>query len=109
MVSLPAPTLYVWLNLAGARHVLCMLMIFNCHLAWGLELNQANEAELDSLKGMGPSLSRKVLAARDIRPFASWADFRHRVSGIGAAKAKHFSEQGLTIAGQAFASDQAAP
>ena len=74
-----------------------------------LDLNQANEAELDGLKGMGPTLSRKVLAARQHQPFASWADFLRRVSGVGTAKAKLFSEQGLTIEGQAFVSTQTLP
>ncbi len=82
--------------------------LFNAH-ALALDLNQANEAELDGLKGMGPSLSRKVLAARQHQPFASWADFLRRVSGVGTAKAKLFSEQGLTIEGQAFVSAQTLP
>ncbi len=82
--------------------------LFNAH-ALALDLNQANEAELDGLKGMGPTLSRKVLAARQHQPFASWADFLRRVSGVGAAKAKLFSEQGLTIEGQAFVSNQSLP
>lgn len=77
---------------------------FNTNHAWSLELNIATEAELDSLKGMGPSLSRKVLAARKAQLFSSWADFRQRVSGIGTAKAKQFSEQGLTVQGQSFSS-----
>ncbi len=82
--------------------------LFNAH-ALALDLNQANEAELDGLRGMGPSLSRKVLAARQHQPFASWADFLRRVSGVGTAKAKLFSEQGLTIEGQAFVSTQTLP
>ncbi len=82
--------------------------LFNAH-ALALDLNQAKEAELDGLKGMGPSLSRKVLAARQHQPFASWADFLRRVSGVGTAKAKLFSEQGLTIEGQAFVSTQTLP
>jgi competence protein ComEA len=77
--------------------------------ALALDLNHANEAELDGLKGMGPTLSRKVLAARQRQPFASWADFLQRVSGVGTAKAKLFSEQGLTIEGQAFVSAQTLP
>ena len=91
-----------------------MLLLFiatsliNTHTL-ALDLNQANEAELDGLKGMGPTLSRKVLAARQQQPFASWADFLRRVSGVGTAKAKLFSEQGLTIEGQAFVSAQTLP
>jgi competence protein ComEA len=86
--------------------VLCWMLVICCmtNHAWALELNLATEAELDGLKGMGPSLSRKVLAARNIQAFSSWADFRQRVSGIGAAKAKQFSEQGLTVQGHPFSS-----
>ena len=68
--------------------------------AFALEINQANEAELDSLKGMGPSLSAKVLKARTDGPFKSWADLMRRVSGVGRSKAQQFSEQGLTVNGQ---------
>jgi competence protein ComEA len=68
--------------------------------AFALDINQANQAELDSLKGMGPSLSTKVLKARTEAPFKSWADLMQRVSGVGRAKAKAFSDQGLTVNGQ---------
>ena len=77
------------------------LMCFNTALA--LDVNQANEAELDSVKGMGPALSAKVLKAREEGPFKNWPDLMKRVSGIRQNKAKQFSEQGLTVAGQAFA------
>lgn len=73
--------------------------------AWSasaLELNQASEAELDSLRGMGPSLNRRVREARAQSPFSDWNDLQQRVSGIGAHKARTFSEQGLTVQGQPF-------
>ena len=70
--------------------------------ATALELNQASEAELDSLRGMGPALNREVRQARDQSPFADWTDFQARVTGVGAAKARAFSQQGLTINGQAY-------
>jgi competence protein ComEA len=73
-----------------------------CAAASALEINQANEAELDSLKGMGPALSRHVLKARAEGEFQSWSDVRQRVSGIGPGKAKQFSAQGLTVNGQPF-------
>jgi competence protein ComEA len=71
-----------------------------CHTALALDINQANEAELDSLKGMGPSLSTKVLAARSQGTFKDWADLMQRVSGIRQNKAQQFSDQGLTVNGQ---------
>ena len=73
-----------------------------CHTALALDINHANEAELDSLKGMGPSLNAKVLAARSQSPFKDWADLMQRVSGIRHNKAQQFSEQGLTVNGQPF-------
>ncbi len=67
-----------------------------------LEINQANEAELDSIKGMGPAMTRKVLAARADKLFTDWKDLMSRVAGIGKAKAQQFSAQGLVVNGQSF-------
>lgn len=78
-----------------------MALVF-CHAALALDINQANEAELDSMKGMGPSLSTKVLKARTQGPFKDWADLMRRVSGIRQNKAQQFSDQGLTVNGQPF-------
>ncbi|MFM2427625.1 MAG: hypothetical protein RL707_1452, partial [Pseudomonadota bacterium] len=52
--------------------------------------------------GMGPTLSAKVLKARAQAPFQTWQDLMQRVSGMGTVKAKQFSEQGLTVQGQAW-------
>jgi len=67
-----------------------------------LEINQANEAELDSIKGMGPAMTRKVLVARADKPFMNWKDLMSRVAGIGKAKAQQFSAQGVVVNGQSF-------
>ncbi|WP_310625151.1 helix-hairpin-helix domain-containing protein [Limnohabitans sp.] len=85
-----------WLGWVGVA-LLCV-----SHAVHALEINQANEAELDSIKGMGPSLSAKVLQARVQGPFTSWRDLMQRVAGIRHNKARQFSEQGLTVNGQAF-------
>ncbi len=69
---------------------------------FAIEINQANEAELDSIKGMGPAMTRKVLAARAGKPFMDWKDLMSRVAGIGKAKAQQFSEQGVLVNGQSF-------
>ena len=67
-----------------------------------LEINQANEAELDSIKGMGPAMTRKVLTARADKPFTNWKDLMSRVTGIGKKKAQQFSDQGVLVNGLAF-------
>jgi competence protein ComEA len=77
-----------------------------CALAMGashaLEINQASEAELDSLRGMGPAMSRAILAQRQTKAFADWADLMRRVKGIGPANAERFAAQGLTVNGQVW-------
>ena len=73
------------------------------HLSvFALEINQANEAELDSIKGMGPAMTRKVLIARAEKIFTNWKDLMSRVAGIGKAKAQQFSDQGILVNGQSF-------
>ena len=77
--------------------VLCM-----CSPVWALDINQASEAELDGLRGLGPAFTRRVMAERDIRPFTDWPDLMRRVSGMGRVTAKKLSAQGLTVSGQAL-------
>jgi competence protein ComEA len=79
-----------------------LIFLLTGSATFALDINQANEAELDSVKGMGPSLSAKVLQARARGPFKDWADLMHRVSGIRQHKAQQFSEQGLTVNDQTF-------
>ncbi len=80
-----------------ALFVLCM-----CNSVWALDINQASEAELDGLRGLGPAFTRRVMAERDIRPFTDWPDLMRRVSGMGAVTAKKLAAQGLTVSGQAL-------
>ena len=64
-----------------------------------LDINQASEAELDGLLGIGPAVSRRILDARANAPFRSWEDLIARVAGIGANKAIQLSAAGLSVAG----------
>jgi competence protein ComEA len=66
------------------------------------EANQATEAELDSVKGLGPASTARILQAREQAPFKDWADFLHRVKGFKAATAARLSDAGLTVNGAAF-------
>ncbi len=65
--------------------------------AMALELNTANEAELDSVRGLGPSSTARILNARDQKLFKDWADFMQRVKGVKAATAAKLSANGLTV------------
>lgn len=66
------------------------------------EVNKATAAELDSIKGIGPSLSSRILDERKKGDFKSWADLRARVKGIGDKTAAKFSAEGLTVNGEAY-------
>ena len=73
-------------------------------LSWAqIELNKASEIDLDSLKGVGPSLTRQVLNERQKGAFTNWADVMQRIKGIGTQKAASLSEQGLRVQGQLYA------
>jgi competence protein ComEA len=48
-----------------------------------IDVNRATPEELQQLPGVGPVMSRRIVAARDVAPFKSVDDLR-RVSGIGA-------------------------
>lgn len=68
----------------------------------GVDVNKANAAELDSIKGIGPAMSSKILAERKKGAFKDWNDLIDRVSGVGAGNASKFSKEGLTVAGSDF-------
>jgi competence protein ComEA len=75
-----------------------------CTNAWAaVDVNQASQAELETVKGIGPGLSGKILEARKAGAFKNWADMVERVPGIGEGNAARFSQAGLTVAGAPFA------
>ena len=67
-----------------------------------IDFNQASEAELDSLRGVGPATTRRILQARAERPFSDWADLTRRVRGIGHTSAASFSSQGFVVNGAPY-------
>ena len=91
------------------RHATAIALGLLAGSASALDIQQATEAELDSLRGLGPSLTAKVLAARAEKPFDSWSDLMRRVNGIREATAQRLSDQGLTVQGLAYKSAHKAP
>ena len=67
-----------------------------------LDLNRASQAELESIKGVGPALSSAIVDERRRGDFAGWADFMKRVKGVGHASAARFSAAGLTVNGEPY-------
>ncbi|HEV8691078.1 MAG TPA: helix-hairpin-helix domain-containing protein [Ideonella sp.] len=68
-----------------------------------IDLNLANQAELEMVKGIGPQLSERILAERAKGRFESWPDFIARMKGIGPSHAARLSAAGLRVVGQAYA------
>ena len=67
-----------------------------------VDANKASEADLDGLKGVGPTMSKRILEARKLGEFKSWADFMQRVKGVKEKTAAKLSRDGLTVNGEAF-------
>ena len=80
-----------------------VLAVFAFNAFAAVDVNRANQAELETVKGIGPGLSSKILEARKTGEFKSWTDMVERVSGVGEGNAARFSQAGLTVGGSAFA------
>jgi len=85
------------------------LAVFALNAFAAVEINRASRAELETVKGVGPGLSAKILKAREAGEFKDWADMVRRVPGVGAASAGKLSQGGLTVGGAAFDASQLPP
>lgn len=72
-----------------------------------VDVNTASQADLDSIKGIGPGTSGKLLEQRKSAKFKDWADMIQRVPGIGDKRAAKLSAEGLTVNGVAFKASEA--
>ncbi len=92
------------------RKILAAIALLSATLAIAaVDVNKATEAELDSVKGIGPGTSRMILQERKKGGFKDWDDFISRVKGVGAARASNLSEAGLTVGGKGYQPVSAAP
>ncbi|MDP1647571.1 MAG: helix-hairpin-helix domain-containing protein [Rubrivivax sp.] len=67
-----------------------------------VDANQASRADLETVKGIGPGLSGKIVQVRQAGEFKNWGDFVERVGGVGPGNAARLSQAGLTVAGAAY-------
>lgn len=96
------------------KKVLALLLSLAATLAMAaVDVNTASEADLDSIKGIGPGTSGKMLEQRKAGKFKDWADLIERVPGIGDKRAAKLSAEGLTVNGAKYqpaaAAEKAAP
>lgn len=78
------------------------LAVFALNAFAAVDANQATRADLETVKGIGPGLSAKIVDARKAAQFKDWGDLVERVSGIGAGNAAKLSQAGLTVGGAPF-------
>lgn len=87
------------------KKTLATLLAFAASIAMAaVDVNEATVADLDSIKGIGPGTSAKILEERKDTKFKDWDDFIQRVPGIGDKRAAKLSSEGLTVNGAAFKS-----
>ena len=67
-----------------------------------VDANKATQAELESVKGIGPAIATKILDERKKGSFKDWNDMVERVKGVGEGNAAKFSAEGLTVNGAGF-------
>ena len=68
-----------------------------------VDVNKADAAALDSIKGVGPKMSKVILDERTKGgDFKDWADFEKRVKGVKDKKAKQLSMAGLQVGGKSL-------
>ena len=80
--------------------LLIALCAFAAHAA--VDVNKASQAELETIKGIGPSMSGRMLDERKKGAFKDWPDMVARVKGVGEGNASRFSADGLTVNGSAY-------
>lgn len=66
------------------------------------DVNHATRAELESIKGIGPTVAGHMLDEREKAPFKSWHDLIARIKGLGERNAATLSAAGLTVDGASF-------
>jgi competence protein ComEA len=85
------------------KKLLAVLLMLCASVAMAaVDVNKANDAQLDSVKGIGPGTTKLIMAERKKGEFKDWQDFIDRVKGIGEARAAKLSAEGLTVNGKAY-------
>jgi len=85
------------------KQTLAALLAFAAVTAFAAtDINKANRAELEALKGVGTVMAGKIVDERQKGSFKDWTDVQSRVKGIKSGKASKLSAAGLTVNGEAF-------
>jgi competence protein ComEA len=91
------------------RLFIVFLLALSGSLWAAVEVNTATEAELDSVKGLGPSSTARILKEREKGSFKNWADLSARVKGFKEAGLAKLSAGGLTVNGEGYSAKPSKP
>lgn len=86
------------------KKILAIMAMLFAAASWAaVDANKASDAELDAVRGVGPSLSKRIIDERKKGgDFKDWADLMSRVKGVKEKAAAKLSAEGLTVNGQSF-------
>jgi competence protein ComEA len=109
-MTLSGPDFYMFHNLDRRKFMLKKLVgliaiiaaLMGAQIAFAaVEINSADQAQLDGVAGIGPATSRAILEERKKNGnFKDWADLEQRVRGIGEKNSVKLSAAGLIVNGQ---------
>jgi competence protein ComEA len=98
------------INKSGSKKIMfkkilaATAMLFAVVSFAAVDVNKGTAADLDGIKGVGPSMSKRILEARKEGEFKDWPDLMQRVKGVKEKSAAKLSAEGLTVNGQSFGS-----
>jgi competence protein ComEA len=86
------------------KKILAIMAMLFAAASWAaVDANKASDAELDAVRGVGPSLSKRIIEERKKGgDFKDWPDLMSRVKGVKEKAAAKLSAEGLTVNGQSF-------
>ena len=83
---------------AARRAIAAALLGLSCAGAsLALDVNTATRDELQTIRGVGPALSARIVEARRAGRFTDLEDLKTRVRGIGDANLRRMREAGLRV------------
>jgi len=84
------------------KFVATVLAFFAAAAFASVDINKANQAELEAVKGLGTVTAGKIIDERKKGAFKDWADVQQRMHGIKDARAAKLSNAGLSVNGEAY-------
>ncbi|KND56615.1 Flagellar hook-length control protein FliK [Candidatus Paraburkholderia kirkii] len=84
--------------------MLCLAFMLSIGAAFAaVDVNTANQAALESVKGLGPVKSKAIVDERTKNgPFKDADDLANRVKGLGTKSVANLEQNGLTIGGSSL-------